>query len=232
MRPTLLPIALLAVAACTPPGYTPAARMIPLATATVPATGAADVQLDVGKTGGVFGPDLTTGDLRVRYGATRALTVDGEAGVIHVDDDTQGYNPSAVTGRVGVTVHHADGDGVRTAAFIGAGGGASYDAGSWISLDAGGVLQGDNRHVRPFLGAAVFTNRPTDAPTLTYGPADMPKTFHLHDTSGASGTVGLELGPDDTAVILGLSLALAVRDDGEDEHFFTAALGFRFRPGT
>ena len=60
-RPVLL-ITALGVSACAPPGYTPAARMITLETATAPAPGQTDVQLDLAGASAIFGPEIMNAD--------------------------------------------------------------------------------------------------------------------------------------------------------------------------
>jgi hypothetical protein len=221
----------LGVSACAPPGYTPAARMITLETATAPAAGQTDVQLDLAGASAVFGPEIMNADARVRHGLERWLAIDAEAGIIHADEDTQGYDPNALTGRVGVHVHAPDPDAVRVALIAGVGGGRSAAVGGWVSGDLGGVVMTNTEFVRPFLGADLFTNHPIDPPMVGYQTSDGPASFRLHDTYGYRGTFGVELGPDDEALIVACSLADAYRDDGRDEAFFSVGLGVRWTPG-
>jgi hypothetical protein len=207
MRSVRLALSLLLVplAACTTHAFTPSARPLPLGPARIPTTGESDVQLDGNVSGEVFGPGIYSGNVRYRRGVDENLAVTGDAGFIRVDGNngSSDENPWAGLGRVGMQLaKETDGD-LDAAVFGGVGGGYAPAAGGWLSSDVGAMLAGTNRYVRPIFLVDAYASQPVGTRTFMVGE----DTLRLPRTYGVQGLFGFELGPQKSAVLIGLALA-------------------------
>lgn len=246
-------LAFAALAACTPSAYAPPARFTPLDTPSAPAAGGTDVQGEVGRLGSVFGPSLVDGNFRARHAMTDHLVVEGEAGMAAVTNagtvvtsDPRSTVPvahastsrDAYTGRAGVILQGVDG-GVRGALTAGIGGGTSAVAGGWTSVDVGAGFGGTNHWIRPWFNGDLGVNQPVGARpfTVAYGDNES-TTLELTPNLMVRGTFGLEVGPIDRALVVGLSVARVVADSNGatgsargagDDGFIGIAAGFRAR---
>jgi len=207
-----------------------------------PAVGGFDVQLDAAVIASSGGPDLTGGDARLRRTVAPGLSVEADAGVLHVNNNGDSAGRNGYTGRLGVLVHSPD---RHWAAGAGVGGGLSPTAGSWGSVDAHVVVSGASRNVRPLLGAGLGYSAPLGHHrfTVTAPCESSPVTLQLPHNTFAGVQAGIELGPPGRAVILGTSIlhfwlsessqvsepsqvsGHAAR--GGDDQFFTLGIGLR-----
>lgn len=202
----LLPLLL---AACSPAAYAPPSRGFALDSPIAPAVGHQDVQGDLSRVGApVFGPDLVSGQARVRRAVTPEVTVEGEAGVLEVTNgggtsvSREGY-----TGRAGVMLGRELDDQIRGAITAGVGGGYAKAAGGWTAIDLGVAAAGQGPYVRPFLTAEVSFDRALSARHFTVTDGDAETVLRLANNATVRGTLGIEFGRPQAAVLLGISLA-------------------------
>ena len=211
------PVVSLVVAACSPAAYAPPSRGFALDSPITPAAGHQDVQGDLGRVGApVFGPDLVAGQARLRRAITPEVTVEGEAGVLEVTNGGSTSTPrEGYTGRAGVQLGRELDDAIRGAVTAGVGGGYARAAGGWTALDLGVAVAGEGRHVRPFLGAEVSFDRALSGRTFTITDGDARTTLRLANNATLRGTLGIEFGRPEAAVLLGVSLArIFAHDNG------------------
>lgn len=241
-----LPLALAAVAAttpaCTPRAVTPPARTFAFDSATAPAAGGTDVQLDVARIGTVWGPELVGGNARLRQAVRPGVVVEGELGTLHLLNDGAGGSRNAYTGRAGVLLRPPEDQELRVALALGVGGGHAPAAGSWTTVDLGGVVSGSHRWFRPVVGADLGYSRPTGDRTFTVTEPDGDATtLRLPANLTARVTAGVELGRDDRALLLGVSMIrfLLAEDSvvtpapdaeapADDDLYFALGVGARF----
>lgn len=175
---------------------------------SAPAVGHSDVQLDAASIiGEMLGPRLVGGDARVRHTVEPGVALEADGGVLHVTNNGQGGDRNGYTGRLGVLLHSQD---RHWGLGAGVGGGLSPTAGTWGAADVHGVVAGTNHYVRPMLGAGLGYSGPLGHHPFTVTlPGESPPgtTLQLPHNAIAQLHAGLELGPPDTAVILGLSLS-------------------------
>ncbi|MEZ4403171.1 MAG: hypothetical protein R3B06_24315 [Kofleriaceae bacterium] len=217
LLPRVAPLALLLAAlpttACTPSAITPPARTFAFDSATAPAVGQTDVQVDLARAGTPFGPELIAGGGRVRHAVRPGILVEGEAGTFAITNEGSGPGRMAYTGRAGAMFRPEGAEGLAVAFNLGAGGGYAPAAGGWASADLGAVVTGTNRWVRPVLGVDVSHSRPIGNKVFTVTEPDgTASKLRLPVTTSLRGTAGLEIGPPDRAVILGASWLHGYRD--------------------
>ena len=223
-------IASVFITGCSTRAFTPPARPMPLSPAQTPKTGEYDVQVDGNANGAVFGPTLYTGNLRYRHGLSDQLSIVGDVGYARAEGHTADHlDPNAGTARVGGQLSAPAIDEIDAAVFAGVGGGYAPAAGGWGSVDVGGTLTGTHRYVRPMLVVNGYVSEPfaTKVFTVTSEMLRLPRTF------GAQGLVGLDLGPRDRAVLIGLAAAFlhGIATDvheAEQDVFIGLGGGFRF----
>ena len=149
----------------------------------------------------------------------------------------QGGDRNGYTGRLGVLLHS---QGRHVAIGAGAGGGMSPTAGGWGSVDVHGVVAGANRHIRPVLGGSLGYSAPFGHRTFGVREPDSASetVLQLPHNAIAQVHVGLEIGPPDFAVVLGISvLHFWLREDSRvsamtiarthDEQFAAIGIGLR-----
>jgi hypothetical protein len=250
-RPRMSPVryaALALIAACTPVAYAPPSRLISLDSPTAPRAGGTDVQAEVGRLGSIFGPDLVDGNLRTRYAIDDGLAVEGEAGVARVMNEgnvytetpsgnlrTQDATRTGYTARAGIIRHGRDGS-VRGAVTAGLGGGYAPIAGGWASADVGASVGGTNHWVRPWFAGDLAYNQPVSSRRFAVSNDDSETTLEMAANGMVRLTIGLELGPENCALLLGFSVTTVLASsngvlDNEphdgNEGFLTLAAGFR-----
>ena len=224
--------------ACTPRAVTPPSRTFVMDSPSAPAAGHSDVQLDAASIGTMWGPELFGGNARLRHTVEPGVSVEADAGVLHVTNSGEGGDRNAYTGRLGVLLHAPS----RHWAFgAGVGGGLSQTAGNWGSVDLHGVVSGAHRYVRPMLGGGLGYSAPFGDRTFVVREPDSSQTettLHLPRNVIAQVNVGLELGPPDKALVLGFSmLRFWLREDSvvsattesshQDEVFGAFGIGLR-----
>lgn len=230
----LLPIAF---TACAPSAYTPPARLLPLASPTGAPTGT-DAQIDVGRLGQVFGPQLDVGGLRLRHAVTPTVLVEGETALMHVANAGSGGSRDAYTGRTGVVLRTPDPHAIRSALWCGVGGGYSPVAGRWGAVDLGVGVAGSHRLVRPLLALDAGVGVPLDERRFVVADTDgKARTLQLTRDATVRLALGVELGPPEATFVVGMSLMRIVSDDngvvgappadGSDHMFASAGVGFR-----
>jgi hypothetical protein len=208
MRP--LRSVLLLFAACSPIAVTPPARTLALDSPSSPARGT-DMQVDTARVGQLFGPELSVGGLRLRHSLQPGIVGEVDGNVLHVNNAGDGPNRTAYTGRLGMLLTSP---GQHAAVGVGLGGGTSPAAGSWTSVDAGVLLGLRNRYVRPVLGGWVGYSAPLDHRTFTVSDENTQTTLQLPHNVFAQANLGLELGPPECAVVIGMSvLEFWLRED-------------------
>jgi hypothetical protein len=220
------PVRLLALAligACTPAAYAPPARMVTLDSPSAPRAHDTDLQTELGHVGTIWGPSLTSGNLRARHAVSDSVVIEGETGLSRVENEgtvvassertssgtveTRGSDSrNAYTGRAGVILQGVDGR-VRGALTAGLGGGYSPVAGGWTSFDIGAGFGGTHRWIRPWWTGELGYNQPLSSRpfVVDYGD-DEEAVLALTSNLMARSTVGLELGPEDSAFVVGLSV--------------------------
>jgi hypothetical protein len=121
------------------------------------------------------------------------------------DAGSQPLDPHAYTGRLGAVVTTSD---HRAALTFGAGVGTAAAAGSWGSVDFGGVITGKNRWIRPVLAVSVGYNAPFSRKpfTVTDDSGDDPVTLQMPSDVTFRVDVGLELGSPRCMLIAGISM--------------------------
>jgi len=251
-------LALALIAACTPTAYAPPARMISLDSPTAPRARGTDVQAEIGRIGAVFGPDLAAGNLRTRHAVTDTIVVEAEGGMAKVENEgtlvvdtpvqrsttsvpatSPSTSHSAYTGRAGAILQGTDGA-VRGALTAGIGGGYSPVAGGWTSVDVGASAGGTNRYIRPWFAGDLGYNQPLSPRPFTVSYDDLDETeqttLELTSNMMVRGTFGLELGPAESAFVLGLSVTRVFADtngqvgasqNSGGDAFIAVAAGFR-----
>jgi hypothetical protein len=201
----LLPVVVV-VGACTPRAVTPPSRTFVIDSPSAPEPGHSDVQLDAAGIGSLWGPELVGGNARLRRTIEPGVSVETDAGVLHVTNPGEASDRNGYTGRLGVLLHSRD---KHLALGAGVGGGLSPTAGGWGSVDVHGAISGAHCYIRPMLGGGIGYSTPLGD-----------TTFVVHQAGGdGSGTalqlprnvigelhLGLELGPPDKALVLGASL--------------------------
>jgi hypothetical protein len=236
MRPSILLVPLLA--ACTPRAVTPPSRTFVMDSPRL-STGHRDFQIDVAKMGTIWGPDLTGSNARLRTAVSDSTILEGEAGLLHVNNEGSGGDRNAYTGRLGAIWRSED---QRMSVGAGLGGGTSQLAGSWVAGDIGVLATGKNPNIRPVIGATIGYSSPLDrSHTFTVADPDgVDSTLRLPRDVTVGLHLGIELGTEEVSVLAGLSLVKflpledSVLDDGsdeidEDETYLAAGLGVRFR---
>lgn len=200
-----LSLLLAPLAACTTHAFTPSARPLPLGPAKTPTVGESDVQLDGNISGEVFGPGIYSGNVRYRRGVDENFAITGDAGFLRVDGGgaSSDENPWAGLGRAGVQLGSTTGGDLDAAVFGGVGGGYAPAAGGWVSSDVGAMLAGTNRYVRPIFLVDAYASQPFATKTFMVGD----ESLRIPRTYGVQGLFGFELGPQKSAVLLGLALA-------------------------
>jgi hypothetical protein len=191
--------------ACTPIAVTPPSRTFALDSPGAPAAGHSDVEVDAAAIGQLWGPELVDGNARLRHTVEPGVSVEADAGVLHVSNPGEGGDRNAYTGRLGVLLHSHD----RHFAFgAGIGGGLSQTAGSWGSADVHGVVSGAHRYIRPILGGGFGYSAPFGHRTFAVREQDSKyeTILRLPRNTIAQVQLGLELGPPDLAVVLGASM--------------------------
>ncbi|HWU87646.1 MAG TPA: hypothetical protein VN253_10250 [Kofleriaceae bacterium] len=166
---------------------------------SAPAVGHSDVQLDAARIGTLGGPELVGGNALLRHTVEPGVSVEVDAGVLHVTDSSQYSDLDGYTGRLGVLLHSPD---RHVALGAGLGGGLSPTAGGWGSADVHGVISGAHRYIRPMLAGGIGYSTPFGDRTFVVGNT----TLQLPRNAIAQVHVGLELGPPTAALILGLSM--------------------------
>jgi hypothetical protein len=216
-------LALALVAACTPAAYAPPARMITLDSPSGPRAKDTDLQTELGHVGTIWGPSLTSGNLRARHAVSDSVVIEGETGLSRVENEgtvvasqvqrtasgaveTTSDSRNAYTGRAGVILQGVDNK-VRGALTAGLGGGYSPVAGGWTSFDIGAGVGGTHRWIRPWWTGELGYNQPLSSRpfVVDYGDSEE-AVLALTSNLMARSTVGLELGPEDSAFIVGLSV--------------------------
>lgn len=199
------------------------------------ATGNGDLQVDVSKIGTMWGPNLTTGNARMRRAVNAQTIIEGEAGVLHVVNEGSGTDRNAYTGRVGAIWRSEE---QRLAASAGIGGGTSQAAGSWGSFDLGAMVTGRGQHVRPVLGGDVGYSAAFDrSRTFTVREPDGSATeLRIPRNIIAKLSVGLEIGDQDASLLIGLALvkfylleSSVVNDELATDNDVYVAAGFGIR---
>ncbi len=210
---TLLLVSLLA--ACTPIAVTPGARTFTTDSPAAPA-GGTDVQIAAGHTGQIFGPSVGTGGVRLRHTIEPGVIGEVDGGTLRVDNDGDGPNRNAYTGRLGVLLQTA---GQHAAFGVGVGGGIAPAAGNWTSVDAGVVVGGGYRYLRPVLGGWVGYSAPAGNRTFTVTAGDDRTTLRLPHDLFATVNLGLEIGPPDCALLVGMTVVqFWLREDSVVAH--------------
>ena len=245
MRPSVLAASLVAAAAaCTPRAVTPPTRTFALDSPNAPAVGHSDVQMGAARIGTIWGPELVNADTRVRHAVRRGVVVEGEAGLLHLLNEGGGDNRNAVTARIGVLLRPPEYETqeLRVALSLGAGGGHSPAAGDWGTFDAGVLISGSHRWVRPVVGLGGGVSRPFGDTTFTVTEPDGdPTMLQLPRNLTGYYTAGIELGPPHRTVILGgsvthfwlqepsvLAPAPAAEDADDVDIFFAVGAAARF----
>lgn len=237
MRPPFVMILALAVAACTPRAVTPPARTFVLDSPLTPEVGRDDAQLDVSHIGTIWGPEANSGNARLRHTVSPGVTVEGEAGLLHINNEGTGGDRNGYTGRVGLVLASAD---QHEALAVGVGAGTSAAAGAWGGVDLGGMLSGTHRLVRPVLEADLGFSGPFDS-TRRFEVAEPDgdvTTLRLPRNITAKVSLGLELGDRATSVLVGASLVRfwllensvvgSTDTEYEDEAYLAIGAGLRF----
>ncbi len=232
-----IPILLSVFAACTPRAISPPARTFVMDSPALE-TGHSDAQLDVAKIGTLWGPDLTNANGRLRRAISPTMIVEGEAGILHLNNEGRGGDRNAYTGRAGVIWRSED---QRTAAYAGLGGGTSRAAGQWAAADAGVMVTGRQKYVRPVFGA-----------DLGYSaPLDRSRTFQVQEPDGditelrlprnviGKVQLGVEIGGPDASLLLGVavikfwrmetSVVSPTEEPEDDDAYVAAGIGVRFK---
>jgi len=205
----------LVLAACSPAAYAPPSRGFALDSPIAPTAGHQDVQGDLSRIGApVFGPDLVSGQARVRHALTPEVTVEGEAGILEVTNGgTTSVSREGYTGRAGVMLGRELNDEIRGAITAGVGGGYAKAAGGWTAIDVGVAAAGEGRYVRPFLAAEVSLDRAISGHRFTVTDGDSETVLRLANNATVRGTLGIEFGRPEAAVLLGISLARIFAND-------------------
>lgn len=233
MYGSVLSLSLLLVVACTPRAVTPPSRTLVMQSPMMPAVGHQDVQLDASRIGTIWGPELVNGDARLRHVVAPNVALEADAGMLYLTNDGEGGDRSALTGRLGVLVADRT---QRIAVGGGVGGGHSEVAGSWGTIDVGGVITGKHAYVRPTLGGTVGYAKPFGDRTFTVAEPDgTTTTLTLPRNLFAQLNIGLELGPRDVAFLVGASvisfwLGESDRPGGpvdDDDGFIAIGIGLR-----
>ncbi|HTR55393.1 MAG TPA: hypothetical protein VMJ10_32160 [Kofleriaceae bacterium] len=227
------------LAACSPFAVTPPARTFAFDSPSVPAVGHGDVQLDAASsTQGVFSPtvDSTGGQLRTSLAPNTAIVASAEEMTVE-DSGSTPLDHHAYAGRIGAVIAS---DGHHVALTFGAGAGTAAAAGKWGSADLGGVVSGANRWIRPMLGVSIGYSQPFSRRPFTVSDgSDPPQPVVLELPTNVIFRIdfGLELGPPELAVILGVSAVRffmvepdVVSGDGDpssSEPFMTAGVAAR-----
>ncbi|HEY1555592.1 MAG TPA: hypothetical protein VGF94_12230 [Kofleriaceae bacterium] len=195
-----------ALAGCSPFAVTPPARTFALDSPITPPVGHGDVQLDIASSGQpIFGPtiDSAGGQLRTTIAPNTTIVAGAERMSVENASDQQAAS-WAYAGRVGAVLATDD---HRAAFTFGAGGGTAPAAGSWGSIDFGGVVTGKNHWIRPLLALSVGYNAPLSRRpfTITDSDGEDPVTLQLPSDIMVRVDFGLELGPPRCALIAGVS---------------------------
>lgn len=180
-------LAMASTSACTTHLFSPPARMIPLETvATLPA-GRAGVAVEGGIGGGIFGPGVTMGTVRLRRGLVENLDVSVEGNLLILD-----WAHLAPSAHLGVKWRAAS----FLAVTMGLGGGAS-EASGFLSPDLGLTFAYENPYFIPFFTARIWTSSPFAVRTLTLPINDnegaMTAQFRTAFTFGTTLTVGFRV---------------------------------------
>lgn len=203
----ILPVMLVA-AGCSPRAVTPPARAYTLDSPIAPTEGHADVQADLAYIGSVYGPELANGSSRLRYAATSNIVVEAEAGFLHVANRGSGGSRGALTGRSGVMVRPVEDSGLHASIGGGVGGGVSRAAGGWAALDLNAALAGTHRRLRPVVAADVGYATPVGPRDfVVMDPEGAETTLRLPPNAIVRATVGVEIGAETRAVLIGVSVA-------------------------
>lgn len=177
---------LLMASGCTTHLYSPPARLVPLETSAVLPRGATGIQGEVGGGGGLFGPTLFAGSLRVRRAVTEQIEIVSEGNLLLVED-RHGV-PSLRVGVKYAPIMH-----VALTAGLGAG---FSDAGGFVSPDLGAIVAYENPYFVPFFSARSWVSSPIGARTLTLPTSDsrdMFAEFRPHFSLGVALTAGFRI---------------------------------------
>ena len=170
-----------------------------------PAPGHGDAQLDVAGVNTIFGPSLGASNGRMRRAVTPNVTVEGDAGWLHVANAGDGPSREAFTGRLGVMWKSDPSS--RSAVMAGVGGGYHDATGPWGAVDVGGVISGHHRWIRPVLAADLGYSGPFEHRTFNVMDGDATTTLRLPRNITTAVSLGVELGPPDMTVFAGVSFA-------------------------
>jgi len=234
MRPSIWILPLFA--ACSPRAVTPPARTFVMDSPAL-ATGKGDLQADVSRVATFWGPELTSGNGRLRRAVSDETILEGEVGVLHVTNSGDAASRDAYTGRVGAIWRTED---QFAAIGVGIGGGMSPAAGSWGAVDAGVLLSGTHRYIRPILEGDLGYSAPfDDSRTFSVTESDGTRsTLRLPHNATGKLTFGLELGDRTASMLLGLSFikfwqaeTSRVGSDEPPDNDVYVALGLGFRVG-
>lgn len=229
MRSVLLAVA---VTACTPRAITPPARTFVPDTSQLPATGA-DLSLGLGAGGSsdIFGPGGSLYSGRARQMVAKDLAIEAEGGVIAVNGGDSGYrDTNGYTGRIGIIKSYDP----SFAVIAGIGGGLSSVAGNWGAADAGFIVSGTNRWVRPTLAFTFGYAAPTGNKTFEVSSDEESTTLQLPRNAYARLDLGLEIGPRG-CFLIGMSYMNFIEytadvvgaDSHGDQTFLAMGLGAR-----
>lgn len=163
----VLASAFLALSGCTTHLFSPPARLAPLETSAVLPKGATGVQGEAGGGGGLFGPSLFTGSLRVRRAIVEQVEIVAEGNLLMIDG-----SHGAPSLRVGVKYAP-----ILHLAFTAGMGGGFSDAGGSVSPDLGAVAAYENPYFVPFLSVRGWLSSPIGARTLVLPTSDSRDTF-------------------------------------------------------
>jgi hypothetical protein len=220
-------------AACTPHAFTPPARTFVMDTPAL-ATGKSDAQFDVSTIGTLWGPDLSSGNGRYRHAIAPDTIVEAEGGILHVNNDGDGGDRNAYTGRLGGIWRTED---QRWAATGGLGGGTSAVAGSWYAADLGVMTTGRHKTFRPVLAADVGYSAPFDrGHTFSVNEPDhTPRELQLPRNITLKMNAGVELGDEVVSVLVGLTFikfyqldpSVVGENDTDDDLFVAIGAGLR-----
>lgn len=230
MRSSLLLVPLVAFStACSVHAFTPSARPLPLSPMEAPKTGESDVQLDGTMNAEPLGPGISAGNLRYRRGITDDVSITGDVGILRASGETADQNPYAGTSRVGAHVQRDVNGEIIAAAFAGAGAGYAPEAGGWASGDVGVGFSGTHRYFRPTFVVDAYASQPFASETFVASDTmlRLPRTF------GTQFILGFEIGPRESAAVLGIAIAqlwasATKYQEAESQSFLGLGGGFRF----
>lgn len=177
----------LSLAACAQRVYTPPTQFLPLESAAIAAPGDVIVHAEGGHAGELFGPNIVTGNARLRLGVAENLEVAVSGSALRVATDAPSKaNRGLYAGRVGLKSQFAP-----WVAFVG-GVGAGYApaGGAYAGVDGAFVASYENCILVPFVSAGGYGSAPIRARAIDVTDAD--NTGLVTDTP--SKTFGLGLG--------------------------------------